>query len=530
VTLTLDYVGSSDSYFGDRVSDILGENNFSKGNLNTQQVMISADELVKSLDNNQIDPDGYLFYQMANDNYGKGSVSETNRIPVRLDRLKRESDFIHKKRELATLKESFGSNVSAAGLTEELSKLDAYAVSVETAYNLAKKALSVKRYASLINNLIGGTGEESKVFIAHAKKTPDGKIKLSFHGKTSTAGQTAAQSLINLANLSPEERAKFVKSQEKSPTGKTFTRGTADKPSGTPEFMKIPYVRLGDIVLAAMQNAGIRDDIKFIFGTFTPSALNMPGYNYITPHSEPIYDIPIALDYLVQFLYDNMIDPERTEYPFRLFFDQLLRAVTRLLNNLNQYRLRISFDYTLYMTQGDITTSDKDLYLLTRSDFKTVQDNLFNQIISSDEPVKSYYILFAQQVNRDLSGDRIADEKNGIYHYALGADRGLAKNFNFAKQTVPQFQAYNIEENIDPTNFPNALILPQDVSIDMVGNTIHKNGDLIFVDSRAALGQMANQILALGGYYRVVRSSNTISNRGYSTTVDAVFQHRMRKK
>jgi hypothetical protein len=64
----------------------------------------------------------------------------------------------------------------------------------------------------------------------------------------------------------------------------------------------------------------------------------------------------------------------------------------------------------------------------------------------------------------------------------------------------------------------------------MFGNSIHKNGDLIYVDSRAALGEFANQILALGGYYRVVRSSNTISSRGFTTTVDAVFQHRTNSK
>jgi len=44
------------------------------------------------------------------------------------------------------------------------------------------------------------------------------------------------------------------------------------------------------------------------------------------------------------------------------------------------------------------------------------------------------------------------------------------------------------------------------------------------------LGEFANQILALGGYYRVVRSSNSISNRGFTTTVDAVFQHRTNSK
>ena len=226
-----------------------------------------------------------------------------------------------------------------------------------------------------------------------------------------------------------------------------------------------------------------------------------------------------------------MIDPDRSEYPFRLFFDHLLQAVTKILNTQGNYKMRISFDYTLYMTQTRIETKkDPDLLLLTKDDLKDVQKNLFNQIITSTKPVLSYYVLFARQTQTDFTGNRIKDEKNGIYHYTLGADRGIAKNFNFSKQDVPQFQAMQIEDIGRPSRFPNALILPQNISLDMFGNTLHRNGDLICIDSRAALGTMANEILTLGGYYRVVRSSNRISTEGYSTTVDAVFQHRMKNK
>ena len=536
VTLTLDYVGSSDNYISSVESDILGQNNFSQGNLNTRQVMIFADDLIKDLKENRIDPNGYLYYQMTNDKYGgKTLVEETGRIPVRLDRLKRESDYIAKKRELAVLQESYASNRSPKVQKKALALLDGYAESVEKAYRKAKKEMRVERYASLVNNLIGGTGRGSRVYVAHATKGANDDVTVKIGGSGAKARQDARDRLKKLAEMTPEDRAKFVKSEQGSPIGRTFTRGAKTKEEMAqtkPEYMAIPFVLFGDIIAAAMQNAEIREDIKLIFGTFTPTLVGITEglADPLNPHHEPIYDIPIALDYLVQFLFDNMVDKDRDEYPFRLFFDQFLRAITMLLNNQSEYKMRISFDYTLYQTQKEITLKDPDLLLLTKNALPENRKNLFNQIITSSTPIISYYVLFARQIETDFTGNRIKDEKAGIFHYTLGADRGIAKNFNFSKQDVPQFQALQIEEISRPNRYPNALILPQNVSLDMVGNTLHKNGDLICIDSRAALGAMANEVLALGGYYRVVRSSNKISSQGYSTTVDAVFQHRMKNK
>jgi hypothetical protein len=170
------------------------------------------------------------------------------------------------------------------------------------------------------------------------------------------------------------------------------------------------------------------------------------------------------------------------------------------------------------------TGKGKD-FILDKDRINEIRPSLKNSPLLSNNKINSYYIIFARQTNDQYNGNREQDEKRGVYHYTLGANRGIAKNFNFAKQDVPQFQALNIEL-LNPGNGVQALILPQNVSIEMFGNSIHKNGDLIYVDSRAALGELANQILALGGYYRVVRSSNTISSRGFTTTVDAVFHHR----
>jgi hypothetical protein len=133
--------------------------------------------------------------------------------------------------------------------------------------------------------------------------------------------------------------------------------------------------------------------------------------------------------------------------------------------------------------------------------------------------------LYARQTNYPYKGDRTEDEARGVLHYTLGADRGIAKSFDFAKQDVPQFRALQIQ-NLDVGEVGDALVLPQNLSMKMFGNNIHRNGDLVYVDSRALLGEYANQILTLGGYYRVVRSSHSITSSGFESTVDAYFHNR----
>jgi hypothetical protein len=108
----------------------------------------------------------------------------------------------------------------------------------------------------------------------------------------------------------------------------------------------------------------------------------------------------------------------------------------------------------------------------------------------------------------------------------IGSDRGLAKSFNFSRQDTEYFQEMLIESN-NLDDKIQALFLPQDVNITMYGNTLHKNGDLIYVDSRPSLGSFAGPVLGIGGYYRVIRSTHQISNRGYETNLECVFELRV---
>jgi hypothetical protein len=159
---------------------------------------------------------------------------------------------------------------------------------------------------------------------------------------------------------------------------------------------------------------------------------------------------------------------------------------------------------------------------------KNVHDPLSN--VRRNKKYQSYYALFARRYSIGKRvGNLKTDQADGIFHYALGSDRGLAKNYNFSRQDTQFFQEMLIESN-NPSDKIQALFLPQNVEIDMYGNGIHRNGDMVYVDTRAALGEFASQVLGIGGYYRVVRATHNISNRGYTTKLSCVFELRAGRK
>jgi hypothetical protein len=122
------------------------------------------------------------------------------------------------------------------------------------------------------------------------------------------------------------------------------------------------------------------------------------------------------------------------------------------------------------------------------------------------------------------TGNRATDEADGIYHYVLGAERGIAKSFNFSKQEIPYYREMQLE-SLNRTGQSKALILPQNIDLEMFGNSLHQNGDYIYIDSRSLLGHYGNKVLGLGGYYGIYQSINEITAQGYNTTVKALFQY-----
>jgi hypothetical protein len=244
-----------------------------------------------------------------------------------------------------------------------------------------------------------------------------------------------------------------------------------------------------------------------------------------------IYKIPITLDSFADFFYNRIVASKVTAYPFRTFFNDFLNYVARMMNESTETSDRISFEYTMFPSYyKDVVPGDNKIIdsRQIRNIRKNVHDPLSN--VRRNKKYQSYYALFARRYSIGKRvGNLKIDQSDGIFHYALGSDRGLAKNYNFSRQDTQFFQEMLIESN-NPSDKIQALFLPQNVEIDMYGNGIHRNGDMVYVDTRAALGEFASQVLGIGGYYRVVRATHNISNRGYTTKLSCVFELRAGRK
>ncbi len=514
VKLSIQYVASTDNYMSKSSSDVLGSNNFSSGNLNETEVGISS----KDMDKDKVWPQGYLDYVLDNATAVQGAKPK---LYVELGKLREESDLLQLEIKLRELTNEANNRV---GTDKNLELLRQYDKTVGEAYLLAKKELKYPRYQTFLSALIA----QKHIYMLNAVYNP----------------KTKELDVKPPSNVTATDRAEIAKWLKKTVRiGKTRSQDAAkqrkaennvfQRTTGTPyldeknqQVRKIIFVRLGDLLKVGMELAALRDDANFILGAWYPSQAGVPGYDPDdTDQYEMIYDIPISLEFFGQFFYKNVILPERDEWTFREFYTSLLSLVTQVLNRVTDYKLRIQFGWSTFATYSNLLppTGIMDVTFLEK-----VRNSIANEPYRQARPVNSYYVMYAKQLShRHRSGNRKKDEKDGIYYYTIGASRGLAREFNFQAQDVPQFQAMNIEASNDQVaGLSRALVLPQNVDIEMYGNTLHRNGDMIAVDSRQALGSYANSILTLGGYYRVVKSTHTISPAGYNTTLGCVFERR----
>jgi hypothetical protein len=274
------------------------------------------------------------------------------------------------------------------------------------------------------------------------------------------------------------------------------------------------YMRLGDLLHRAMRTSGLREDISLILG-------NTKRIDF----SHSVYDIPITIDVFGQFFFNRVVSRKLRAYPFRYFLNDILKVVSRTVNQNSKTFDRVSFDYTVVSGRTDMV---KNLpFSLDTADLQAIGRSQEHPLAASGQKFHHFYPIFETNTSHEgRIGDRVMDEREGIYHYVIGSDKGLAKNFNFSRQDTQYFQEMLIESN-NLDDKIQALFLPQNVSLTMFGNTLHKNGDLIYIDSRPSLGSFAGPVLGIGGYYRVIRSTHQISNRGYETSLECVFELRV---
>jgi hypothetical protein len=517
-TLSMKYIGSTDNYLATNSSDIFGSSNDvagGRGEINsffedTEIVLTDVNDSLGDRIRETTNKDPYLSKCSVRTNLRSEGI-----IIVSLAGLDFANDLV--KAEIQLLEATNGHLDSAGNETKSFEILKNRQIVID---RLRERALNKRLkdlYSGFLRNLIGGKSgrrllRRGLLVVKDVNKSQEIKLHL------------------NLVDIEDRERKKefekMIGDLEAGASGGASSDAgvsydPAKEPDPTPSETFFYYMRLGDILTVAMENAGFRDDISVVLG----------NTNILSGASQEImsiYDIPITLGTFGQFFYDYVVQRQVKVLPFRTFFNQFLKVVANVLNRETQFTDRINFDYTV------VTSYHKTRHgVLSNSALEKIGSHSLDpltRIRNTKYKAHHYYTLFVRRIShKNRRGNRTDDECTGVYHYVVGSDRGVAKRFNFSRQNVKYFQEQLIESN-NQTSKVQALFLPQNVSIDMYGNGLHRNGDLIFVDSRAALGTYASEVLGIGGYYRVIRSNHTITPQGYNTKLDCVFELRVTSK
>jgi len=356
------------------------------------------------------------------------------------------------------------------------------------------------------------------------------------------------------------------KPEDKDPTFVTPLLGTK---------RRIKYMFLGDIVEAVMEIIHQRPRAKFhnlsdqqdntgdgsrryksqrlLLGTLI---FENPVTN-ATPLPIALADIPVSLNYFDAWFYEHVVKGQLTTYVLKSFLKDL--CATLISNLLSPAR------YGPFGTFNSPQTSVQSIWVERESELNTYWTDNYNKLkdrINLDKLVHNKTIkagdvpsaakkkvdewLFLYVVGSSstelakVPKDQTRTSFNGlrhIPHYFIGGPFGLLKDISFSRTTIP-FRFEASLSQADTKVRKNLLFQDKyDVRATFFGNPVFKPGMLIFIDPKGlGLGASVREPidslensdfrfdLGIGGYYRIVRVFNTLSDGTFESVLETVAE------
>jgi hypothetical protein len=553
VEITLEYIASSDAYMVSPQADVLADHrdNRSRSTIPTGRSGISR--YVGGTGRlSELYPDGYIYKTLRS---ALNSVPPTDSDGVEVfgitgTKVLAEIDFLD---ELAQLYSLTLANNTDPKSQEKVRLAQQWLEGAEAVYADYLAASATDKYQSFLLKLIGN----GRCFRAVAKSefirartnqsgpppkyySLEGGISSLKHGATEGTTTSARKRMRRLAGAIAKAKQDGITAQEyldgdgsaggsngiinpDDPAETSLT--TQELTDGKREIL---FVRLGDLIQVATDSCLMPPETQIVLGSFSPREARMRGF--ADGELVCLAELPISLDYFGQWFFDHVISADRDVYPFRRFLDDLINdLINPILNELcspNNTRLTAAYTNCVIAATDSVKINISSGGISTDSSLIPIAQLAAEKASTSskDEDLITLILIHAEQVNDERIGNRTTDEKEGIYHFFLGADRGLVKEFNFSQKQMPQLRAMNIEKVNEGASKAGILILPMDVSLRMFGNSLLRNGNMIYVNANYGVGQRVADSLKLGGYYRVYKSTNTIRPGFFETTVDCIFE------
>ena len=465
---------------------------------------------------------------------------------------------------------------SQTTVPSSVKNLQKYITTAQQVYDEIQDTILSRKYQSFMDSLIY-SGKVFKVFsniidMDQQKGKPRFKEVVTA-GEITPKGADALSNRISTAAKSLKRKGKdlsiseyVAKSHALDPrSDRKFENTHTLDPNKASRVLVVPlyYIRLADIIEIALKNsnAPIRKDFRVILGSFNTASAAFPN---TYQRNQPLGEIPISIDYFGQWFFENIIATETRTLKFRKFMELLCwDLINPLLSNLcdEDSRTKLNMDFTQVtasppkqfrlktvtdpskgegkklvdkmnknMVIGDpAETKDKvvpqiPVVMLGPAHLNAIFKNGVKNAKLQNSHLESFFIFYAKDMAKPRNGNVKNDSKDGIYHLYVGADAGLAKRFNFSTKNLSMIREMNIERANTTTRGADVLVLPQDVSIEMVGNTLFQNGSMVYVNAEMGIGTAVADMLSLGGYYRVYRVSNEIAPGRFTTTLDCYFE------
>ena len=245
-----------------------------------------------------------------------------------------------------------------------------------------------------------------------------------------------------------------------------------------------------------------------------------------------IASIPISLEFFQEWFVNTVVRPQKEIFTFLNFVKSICSSlIAQSFNSIcfeDGVNFNLRFDTAPFNLGrsfvGKITTADELANAKEVADRKAVSQLLPEMAF----PIVPSLILYSVD-SRPQTGLYDEDLSNGIYHYYLGASCGLVKNMNFERQNIPYYR----EARLQRTSALSAVQLRElyHANLSLVGNTIHRNGQYLFINpiaigagSATSRGDLPNyaRLLGIGGYYMIVKVEHVITAEGFNVSIRAL--------
>lgn len=307
-----------------------------------------------------------------------------------------------------------------------------------------------------------------------------------------------------------------------------------------PNDYRVNFVFLGDILDVALDSFYRQDgtlsseltqkldkkDYKFIFGAFQFENPDIPGQMLTIP----MVDIPISLNVFIAWWLKNVIDIQRTSLSIKDFFREFLTSV--VINSLTlecfgeNYRPGM---YEIYFNILSFPKFDDEFRAGERVKVDNLDFHKFRKGVYKKSDEYSHYLfcgILGTKVRYDEFPSRAKDHSKGIYWMRVGMDSGLVKKITFSKTQMKYFKEAAIAGSFARGEGDVLKSEPYNAEITLIGNNIFKPGMTIYIDpySLGFRGSVPRDALRIGGYYKVVKVSNSIGLTNFETKLNAVAE------